>query len=97
MEEYVAVDGKRVAALDLSFNLGMDSIRNSRAIPVVERLQERGAIMAAYDPVAATDMEAELPDTELISYRQHLILLLLRLLSLTAKRLRHLTGSSTRW
>lgn len=49
MEKYVAVDGKRVAALDLSFNLGMDSIRNSRAIPVVERLQERAAIMAAYD------------------------------------------------
>lgn len=49
------------------FNLGMDSTRNSRAIQVVERLQERGAIMAAHDPVAATDMEPELPDTELIS------------------------------
>lgn len=42
MEKYVAVDGKRVAALDLSFNLGMDSIRNSRAIPVVERLHTLG-------------------------------------------------------
>ena len=58
----VEVEGKLVAVLGLSFKPGTDDVRNSRAIPVVERLQERGATVTAYDPVATENAEAYLDD-----------------------------------
>jgi len=39
-------------------------VRNSRAIPVVEGLQERGADVVGYDPVATEEMRAHFPDIE---------------------------------
>ena len=50
MDDHVDVEGKRVAVLGLAFKPGTDDIRNSRAIPIIEGLQERGAEVAAYDP-----------------------------------------------
>ncbi|TKX66489.1 UDP-glucose 6-dehydrogenase AglM [Halorubrum sp. SP9] len=47
------VDGAEIAVLGLAFKPGTDDMRNSRAIPVIDDLQERGATVTAYDPVAA--------------------------------------------
>jgi UDPglucose 6-dehydrogenase len=64
MDTHVDASGKRVAALGLSFKPGTDDIRNSRAIPVIEGLQERGAEIVAYDPVAIENMQERFPDIE---------------------------------
>ncbi|VTT88162.1 UDP-glucose 6-dehydrogenase [Halorubrum sp. DM2] len=56
--------GARVTVLGLAFKPGTDDVRNSRAIPVVEGLQERGATVTAYDPVATENAKAYLDDVE---------------------------------
>ena len=64
LDSHIDVTGKRVAVLGLAFKPGTDDIRNTRAIPVIEGLQERGAEIAAYDPVAADEMRERFPDIE---------------------------------
>nr|WP_308200971.1 UDP binding domain-containing protein [Halorubrum ezzemoulense] len=68
MDNHVDVDvaAKRVAVLGLAFKLGTDDIRNSRAIPVIEGLQARGAEIVAYDPVAIENMRERFPDVEYV-------------------------------
>nr|WP_226929220.1 UDP binding domain-containing protein [Halorubrum halophilum] len=66
MDDHVDVAGKRVAVLGLAFKPGTDDIRNSRAIPVIEGLQARGAEVAAYDPVAIENMRERFPDVEYV-------------------------------
>jgi UDPglucose 6-dehydrogenase len=56
LDEHVDIEDRRVAVLGLAFKPGTDDIRNSRAIPVIEKLQERGADVVAYDPVATENM-----------------------------------------
>lgn len=46
------VSGKRVAVLGVSFKPGTDDIRESPAIDIISLLQERGADVVAFDPVA---------------------------------------------
>ena len=62
LDDHVDVAGERVAVLGLSFKPGTDDIRGSRALPVVDGLQERGATVVAYDPVAAEKMAEKRPD-----------------------------------
>jgi UDPglucose 6-dehydrogenase len=62
LDRHVDVDGKRVAVLGLAFKPGTDDVRGSRAVPVVEGLLDRGADVAAYDPVASEAMAASYPD-----------------------------------
>jgi UDPglucose 6-dehydrogenase len=64
LDGHVDVTGKRVAVLGLSFKPGTDDIRNSRAIPVIEGLLERGADVVGYDPVAVEEMREQFPDIE---------------------------------
>jgi len=64
LEEHVDVAGRRVAVLGLAFKPGTDDIRNSRAIPVIEGLRDRGADVVAYDPVAMAEMRERFPDIE---------------------------------
>ncbi|QDX41022.1 UDP-glucose 6-dehydrogenase AglM [Salarchaeum sp. JOR-1] len=64
LDDHIDVSGNRVAVLGLAFKPGTDDVRNSRAIPVIEGLQERGATVAAYDPVATENMREHLPDIE---------------------------------
>ncbi|MBV0924946.1 UDP-glucose/GDP-mannose dehydrogenase family protein [Halomicroarcula limicola] len=64
LDDHVAVRGKRVAVLGLAFKPGTDDIRNTRAVPVIEGLQERGADVVAYDPVATENMRERYPDIE---------------------------------
>jgi len=69
MDEHVDVEGKRVAVLGLAFKPGTDDVRNSRAIPIIEGLQERGAEVIAYDPDpgARDNMAAHFPDVEYLA------------------------------
>lgn len=62
MDDHVDVSEKRVAVLGLAFKSGTDDIRNSRAVPVIEGLQERNADVVAYDPVATENMRERYPD-----------------------------------
>jgi len=64
LDDHVDVAGRRVAVLGLSFKPGTDDIRNSRAIPVIEGLLDRGAAVVAYDPVATEPMRERFPDVE---------------------------------
>ncbi|MDL0118508.1 UDP-glucose 6-dehydrogenase AglM [Halobacterium salinarum] len=64
MDQHVDVTNKRVAVLGLAFKPGTDDVRNSRAIPVIEGLQDRGADVVAYDPVAVENMREHFPDIE---------------------------------
>ena len=54
-DQYVDPGGKQVAVLGLAFKPGTDDTRNSRAIPVIEGLKERGAAVVGYDPVATLE------------------------------------------
>ncbi|MDY6764286.1 MAG: UDP-glucose 6-dehydrogenase AglM [Halobacteria archaeon] len=63
LDRHVDVEGKRVAVLGLAFKPGTDDIRNSRAIPVIFGLLERGAEVVAYDPVS-NDKMREIFDVE---------------------------------
>ncbi|WP_135852514.1 UDP-glucose 6-dehydrogenase AglM [Halorussus salinus] len=62
LTDHVDIEGQRVAVLGLSFKPGTGDIRNSRAIPVIERLDDLGAEVAAYDPVAVETMRERFPD-----------------------------------
>jgi Predicted UDP-glucose 6-dehydrogenase len=64
LDNHVDVADKRVAVLGLSFKPGTDDIRNSRAVPVIEGLNERGASVVAYDPVATDNMREQFPGIE---------------------------------
>jgi UDPglucose 6-dehydrogenase len=64
LDEHVDVSGRRIAVLGLAFKPGTDDIRNSRSIPVIEGLQDRGADVVAYDPVATEPMNERFPDIE---------------------------------
>jgi UDPglucose 6-dehydrogenase len=62
LDRHVDVAGERVAVLGLAFKPGTDDVRNSRAIPVINGLQDRGADIVAYDPVAIDEMRSQFPD-----------------------------------
>lgn len=64
LEHHIDPAGKRIAVLGLAFKPGTDDIRNSRAIPAIEGLCERGASVVAYDPVATESMRERFPDIE---------------------------------
>jgi UDPglucose 6-dehydrogenase len=55
---------KRVAVLGLSFKPDTDDMRESPAIDVIQALEERGARVCAYDPVAMEQARAFLPEIE---------------------------------
>ena len=52
LEARVGIAGRRIGVLGLAFKPGTDDIRESRAIPVVQGLLDRGARVLAYDPMA---------------------------------------------
>jgi len=64
LDDHVDVSGRQVAVLGLAFKPGTDDIRNTRAVPVIEGLRERGAEVVAYDPVATENMRERYPDIE---------------------------------
>jgi UDPglucose 6-dehydrogenase len=64
LDDHVDVAGKRIAVLGLSFKPGTDDVRGTRAIPVIEGLQRRGADVVAYDPVAVERFREYAPNVE---------------------------------
>ncbi|WP_436926742.1 UDP-glucose 6-dehydrogenase AglM [Halosimplex amylolyticum] len=65
LDDHADVAGKRVAVLGLSFKPGTDDVRGTRAVPVIEGLQARGADVVAYDPVAAESFDEYYEDVEI--------------------------------
>ncbi|MGA1866390.1 MAG: UDP-glucose dehydrogenase family protein [Thermoplasmatota archaeon] len=59
------LNGRKVAVLGLSFKPETDDIRETRSLPVIEELQERGALITAHDPKAMVNFRPLSPD---ISY-----------------------------
>ena len=64
LDDRIDASGERIAVLGLAFKPGTDDVRNARSIPVIEGLFERGATVAAYDPVAVERMREHFPDVE---------------------------------
>jgi UDPglucose 6-dehydrogenase len=58
------VAGKRVGILGLAFKPNTDDMREAPSIPIVKGLVERGAKVAAFDPVARHQAEPMLPGIE---------------------------------
>lgn len=58
------ISGKRIAVLGLAFKDNTDDIRDSRAIPVIHELLDKGASVAAYDPMASSNMQRVFPTIE---------------------------------
>ncbi len=53
--------GKRVCVLGLAFKPDTDDVRESPAIPIINMLLQRGALVSAYDPVATSSARVVLP------------------------------------
>jgi UDPglucose 6-dehydrogenase/GDP-mannose 6-dehydrogenase len=51
------VAGAKIAVLGLAFKPGTSDMRESPAIPIIQRLSEQGAQVLAYDPMARTEAE----------------------------------------
>jgi len=62
LEEYGPIDGKNLAVLGLAFKGGTDDVRETRSLPVIKKLIEKGARVRAYDPKAVENFkEYEIP------------------------------------
>ncbi|HEX5414385.1 MAG TPA: UDP-glucose/GDP-mannose dehydrogenase family protein [Chloroflexota bacterium] len=58
------LDGKRVAVLGLSFKENTDDMRDAPSVTVIHQMQNEGARVVAYDPVAGRHAPRLLPHTE---------------------------------
>lgn len=56
--------GKHIAILGLAFKNDTDDIRESRSIPVIAELKQRGVRISAYDPLANFSMNRLFPDID---------------------------------
>jgi UDPglucose 6-dehydrogenase len=54
--------GRTVGVLGLTFKPNTDDMREAPSIPLITALQDLGAIVQAYDPVAMDQAKSELPD-----------------------------------
>jgi UDPglucose 6-dehydrogenase len=63
-EKLGSISGKRIAVLGLAFKDNTDDIRDSRAIPVIRELLQKGVHVSAYDPMAESNMKQIFPDIE---------------------------------
>jgi len=56
--------GKRIGILGLSFKPGTDDMRDAPSLQIIPILQEEGAQIAAYDPIAMNEAKKHLEDIE---------------------------------
>jgi UDPglucose 6-dehydrogenase len=61
------LSGKRITVLGLAFKDNTDDIRDSRAIPVIRELIQKGAHVSAYDPMAISNMKQVFPEIDYYS------------------------------
>ncbi|OKY77409.1 MAG: UDP-glucose 6-dehydrogenase, aglM/ugd [Candidatus Methanohalarchaeum thermophilum] len=65
LEEKIGdLEDKRIGVLGLAFKPGTDDIRNSRSIPVIKELKDRGAEILAHDPKAIKNTKEIFPDIQ---------------------------------
>jgi UDPglucose 6-dehydrogenase len=64
LESRMTIGGKNIAVLGLAFKPGTDDIRESRAIPLVRSLLERGANVLCFDPEAMENFQKAFPQVE---------------------------------
>lgn len=64
LSRLMPVKGRRIAVLGLAFKSGTDDIRESPAIPLIEKLLEEGAAVRAYDPEAIGHAQERFPAVE---------------------------------
>lgn len=64
LKAHTELEGAQIAVLGLAFKPQTDDIRNSRAIPIIERLQAHGSDVIAYDPIAVEPIRDRYPDME---------------------------------
>ncbi len=57
--------GKTIAVLGLSFKPETDDMRDAPSVDILQKLQQRGATIRAFDPVAMANAARELPDITL--------------------------------
>jgi UDPglucose 6-dehydrogenase len=58
---FPSLTGVRVTVLGLAFKPDTDDVRESPALPIVRLLLDAGAVVTAYDPIAASAAARELP------------------------------------
>ncbi|MDX6530412.1 MAG: UDPglucose 6-dehydrogenase [Blastocatellia bacterium] len=58
------LSGKRIAVLGLAFKPETDDMRDAPSVEIIHGLVEKGAIVSAYDPVAADEARKVLPEIE---------------------------------
>ncbi|MDR3550943.1 MAG: UDP-glucose/GDP-mannose dehydrogenase family protein [Candidatus Babeliales bacterium] len=56
------IAGKKIAILGVAFKANTDDVRETPALATIQLLQEHGAIIKAYDPVAMEQMKILAPD-----------------------------------
>lgn len=61
-----SVEGKRIAILGLAFKQNTDDMRDAPSIPLVNSLIEKGAAVAAYDPVATENARKLMQGAEFV-------------------------------
>lgn len=66
LDRHINPAEKRIAVLGLAFKPGTDDIRDSRSIPIIEALLDRGAAVVAYDPVATANMREQFPSIDYV-------------------------------
>lgn len=62
-----SLTGQKVGVLGLSFKPNTDDMRDAPSLPVIHQLQNEGATVVAYDPVAMRNAERLLPNVRLAS------------------------------
>jgi UDPglucose 6-dehydrogenase len=62
LKKHLSPRGSTIGVLGLAFKPDTDDIRESRALPVITRLQKEGATVKCYDPVAMENFKKVCPD-----------------------------------
>jgi len=67
------LQGKTIGILGLAFKSNTDDIRESRAIPVIQELMNKGGRIAAYDPMAAEHMRVLFPQVDYLAHAYEVV------------------------
>ncbi|CAG9621418.1 UDP-glucose dehydrogenase family protein [Sutcliffiella rhizosphaerae] len=60
------LNGKKLAVLGLAFKPNTDDMRAAPSIDIIPKLQEEGALVLAYDPVAMKNAHKEIPNLQTV-------------------------------